>query len=82
MPEGRFAFIWANFRAFRWPFLSTTVPRICLTGFHFAQPFLFSRILDLLKERDTKMTRREGYGLIGATGLVYIGIAVSEKPPL
>jgi ATP-binding cassette subfamily C (CFTR/MRP) protein 1 len=52
-------------------------PRIALTGFRFCQPFLINSLLDYLQRAPENSSRNEGYGLIGATILIYTGIAVS-----
>lgn len=52
-------------------------PRLCQIAFTYAQPFMIMRIIDLLEQEDNERTRNEGYGLIGATVLIYLGIAVS-----
>ena len=60
------------------PLLLPIAPRIALAGFQFCQPFLISSILDNLQKPETESSRNNGYGLIGATLLVYTGIAVSS----
>jgi hypothetical protein len=47
-----------------------------MTGFTFAQPFLASSLISYLGSSDTT-SKNTGYGLIGASVLVYGGIAVS-----
>ncbi|KAJ3492630.1 hypothetical protein NLG97_g5262 [Lecanicillium saksenae] len=51
------------------------VPRLCLLGFTFSQPFFIERLLDTLSQ--PVVPRNESYGLIGAAFLIYIGIAIS-----
>lgn len=55
------------------------IPRLCLIGFNFAQPFLITAALNLVTEPVNPSTRNEGYGLIGATALIYLGIAVGAS---
>lgn len=55
------------------------ISRLCLTGFTFAQPFLASALIEYLEERELTSTNH-GYGLIGASVLVYVGIAVGAVP--
>ena len=43
----------------------------------FAQPFLIQRAIDFLRAPATRIRADIGYGFIGATALIYIGIAVS-----
>lgn len=55
--------------------LLPVLPRLCLTGFTFAQPFLITALIQYLS--DNTASKNNGYGLIGASFLVYGGIAVS-----
>ncbi|KAI0136261.1 putative ATP-binding cassette transporter [Xylariales sp. AK1849] len=77
-PERRFEFVWVICKTLWKPLLLTTLPRICRIGFTFAQPFLISRLLDLLIQPDDQMTHDQGYGLVGATALVYLGLAITN----
>lgn len=77
-PESRFEFVWVIIKVLRWQLLSVAVPRLCRIGFSFAQPFLIYRAVSLLLQPDGEMTKNEGYGLIGATALVYLGLAISN----
>jgi len=52
------------------------LPRLCLAGFRFAQPFLIQTIINFVGEPSTEDTGGIAGGLIGATALVYIGMAV------
>lgn len=54
-------------------------PRLCMIGFTYAQPFLISRAIDLMLEPRNTMSNNEGYGLIAATALIYLGIAVCTQ---
>jgi hypothetical protein len=45
--------------------------------FTFAQPFLITQVLEFLKTEDDEGSRQKGYYLVAATGLIYLGIAVS-----
>ena len=75
-PEGRFSFVLALWRTLRQPYGHVIFPRVCLIGFSFAQPFLITSVLDFLGHADDDMSRNQGYGLIAATGCIYLGIAV------
>ena len=59
------------------PILATMLPRMALTAFNFCQPFLVERAVLLSQEPVTALSRRIGYGMIGAYFIVYVGIAVS-----
>jgi ATP-binding cassette subfamily C (CFTR/MRP) protein 1 len=48
-----------------------------MIGFTFAQPFLITSAIQNLERIDTPDGRNFGYGLIGATFLIYFGLAVS-----
>ena len=74
--SGRYALVYACAVALRWPILASFFPRLCLIGFNYAQPFLISRAITFVGQNDG--TKNDGYGLIGATGLIYLGIAVSD----
>jgi ATP-binding cassette, subfamily C (CFTR/MRP), member 1 len=58
-----------------WSATQPVFPRLLLTGFTFAQPFLVSSILDYL-QNSTIRPKNDGYGLLGACVLIYVGIAV------
>ncbi|KAI0879864.1 P-loop containing nucleoside triphosphate hydrolase protein [Annulohypoxylon maeteangense] len=64
-------------RALAVPLLLPIGPRIAMTGFQFCQPFLINTLLEYLQKPSDDASRNVGYGLIGATILIYIGIAVS-----
>lgn len=60
----------------RWEIARIAFPRLCVVGFSIAQPFLVGRIVTVLQQTDL-LSLDIGYGLIGATVIVFIGIAVS-----
>uniref|UniRef100_A0A8H7N605 ABC transporter n=1 Tax=Bionectria ochroleuca TaxID=29856 RepID=A0A8H7N605_BIOOC len=72
------ALIETVFRCF-WKQISYIVfYRLCLIAFNFCQPLLIHRALSLLLEPEDSPNRKSvGYALIGATSLIYIGIAVT-----
>ncbi|PHH93023.1 hypothetical protein CDD83_2133 [Cordyceps sp. RAO-2017] len=76
-PERRFEFPLAAFRTLRRPILSAVIPRLFLIAFTFAQPFLISRVLDLLSEPDSVASRNTGYALILAAAFIYLGMTLS-----
>lgn len=75
-PERRLEFALAVARAVLFDFLATMPPRLCLIGFIFAQPFLFNTILSLLTDSTRTLTATDCYGLVAATAIVYVGLAV------
>jgi ATP-binding cassette subfamily C (CFTR/MRP) protein 1 len=71
----RHALIRASIHCLRGPLAATVFPPLCLIGFNYAQPFLIGTIITYVGKVDRN--ENYGYGLIAATGLVYLGIAVS-----
>lgn len=47
-----------------------------MIGFNFAQPFMITAVLVSIEEPVTQESWNRGYGLIGATFLIYLGLAV------
>ncbi|ETS74059.1 hypothetical protein PFICI_13925 [Pestalotiopsis fici W106-1] len=68
----------ATFRAFSSTCAITVLPRLCLSALRFAQPFLIQRIITFVGEPPTTNSSEIASGLIGATALVYIGMAVTR----
>ena len=54
--------------------LVPVMPRIALIALTLCQPLLLKRLLQFLTSEDEPV--RVGYGLIGAYGVIYLGIAV------
>ncbi|KUJ16558.1 multidrug resistance-associated protein [Mollisia scopiformis] len=67
----------STFTALKWQFLAPVFPRLCLIGFNYAQPFLINRTTRFVTEPLSLDNTNVGYGLIGATAIVYIGRAVA-----
>jgi ATP-binding cassette, subfamily C (CFTR/MRP), member 1 len=78
VPQARHAFLFAVLKTFRWQILAGVFPRLCMTAFNFTQPFLMNTLLNWLGQENTGVKRNDGYGLIGAYALVFLGIAVSQ----
>ena len=57
------------------PLLLPVAPRIALMGFKFCQPFLIETLLHYLSSEEN--AKSHGYGLIGATAIIFTGLAVS-----
>ncbi|KAK9420894.1 putative ABC transporter FUM19 [Seiridium unicorne] len=83
--SGKHVLIKAAFLAFKVAFLAPVVPRLCLAGFGFAQPFLINRVVSFVGDSDRGTDQRNAGdnagGLIGATCLAYLGLAVSWLIP-
>lgn len=74
VPEGPFTLPKTVLYCFRWAFLSVVIPRLCLIGFMYAQPFLITSTIIYVE--NAKENKNHAYGLIGATFFIYLGIAV------
>ncbi|CAG8903863.1 unnamed protein product [Penicillium egyptiacum] len=61
----------------KWTVAAAVAPRLCLIGFKFAQPFLINDLIGYVSENDSSELSGVKYGFIGATVLVYVGIAAS-----
>lgn len=59
----------------KWPLLGVVFPRLLQLAFIICQPLVLNRFLEFLEQQDESINH--GYGLIGAYGLVYLGIALS-----
>lgn len=57
--------------------LTIVVFRLCLTAFKFSQPLLIHKAVSLLEEPESQEKTNIGRTLIGATTLIYIGIALT-----
>lgn len=68
--------LWALASALKLHVLLPVLPRILLGAFAFSQPFIINSLLGYLEDEPTR-SRNDGYGFIGAAGIVYTGIAVS-----
>ncbi|KAF5487949.1 ABC transporter FUM19 [Colletotrichum fructicola] len=60
------------------PLLLPVAPRIVLLGLVFCQPFLLEAFLNFLEDPKTSQYANRGYGLIGATFIVYMGIPIAN----
>ncbi|KAL4884486.1 putative ABC transporter [Aspergillus karnatakaensis] len=52
------------------------LPRLCLIGVNYAQPFLVNRVVSFLGQSDTPTSKGVASGLIAAYAIVYMGIAI------
>ncbi|KAJ5497102.1 ABC transporter integral membrane type 1 [Penicillium fimorum] len=56
---------------------AAVIPRLCLIGFKFAQPFLINDLIGYVSKNGSNELSGVKYGFLGATVLVYVGIAIS-----
>ncbi|KYK58885.1 hypothetical protein DCS_00012 [Drechmeria coniospora] len=67
--------------AHRQSILQGVLPRLALSGFTFAQPFLITRIIHFATAPggpDGKLDVQVGNGLVVATAIIYVGLAVAN----
>ncbi|KAH8423784.1 uncharacterized protein LDX57_001542 [Aspergillus melleus] len=76
--DSKFALPLAFMRTFWKELLAVVFPRLCMIGFTCSQPFLIMTAIRYVDQPGGSQDRNHGYGLIGATLLIYIGIAVSN----
>ncbi|KAI0147838.1 ABC multidrug transporter [Xylariaceae sp. FL1272] len=67
----------ALFRSMLVPLLLPILPRIALIGFTLSQPFLIDGLVQHLSEPISQQSSNISHGLIGASVLIYSGIAIS-----
>ena len=77
LPPSKWLLPLASFSCFRSEIISVIPARLFLIGFNYAQPFLFARAIKLLAGPVDQRTENFGHGLIAATAIIYLGIAVS-----
>ena len=65
-------------RTMKVPLLLPVAPRLALIGFKFCQPVFLERLLEYLSQPEL-IDANIGYGLIGASVLIYGGIAISSS---
>ena len=66
------------FSHYKWAILKGAAPRLALSGFTFAQPFLITRIVTFATEPDMRSDNQFGNGLLAATALIYVGLAIAN----
>ncbi|KAJ6789938.1 hypothetical protein PWT90_07566 [Aphanocladium album] len=75
-PTSKHALTGALLRTLYPEFLRVVIPRLCFLGFTFAQPWLILCVIETVVNGEAGSD--VSGGLIGATALVYIGIAISR----
>ncbi|KAL7934474.1 P-loop containing nucleoside triphosphate hydrolase protein [Trichoderma chlorosporum] len=75
--KARHSLLKASFRTHLSTLPSAMIPRLCVTAFTFAQPFLVETTIKFVG--DENADPNHGKGLIGAWALVYLGIALSRS---
>ncbi|KAJ4130214.1 hypothetical protein NW768_007197 [Fusarium equiseti] len=73
--NGQFSLLKCTFLAYKWQFVAGILPRLLRSGFNFAQPFLIQSVILFVGRKE--MSVQMSSGLIGATLLIYLGLAIS-----
>ncbi|KAM5384691.1 hypothetical protein ACJA88_002538 [Fusarium oxysporum] len=73
--SGQPSLLKSTFLAYKWQFAAGIIPRLLHSGFNFAQPFLIQSVIVLVSKKE--MSVQISSGLIGATVLIYLGLAIS-----
>ena len=71
----KFGLVKVLVRTLKTPLLLPIPPRLAMLGFTFCQPLLMEKLLIYLSQ--PKLDANVGYGFIGASFLIYLGIAIS-----
>ena len=74
----KYSLLRATAKTFLWPLLAGVFPRLCQTGFTYAQPFLINALITHIDSPEKNGSSNVGYALIGAYILVFFGAAVSS----
>lgn len=70
LKSNRNTLTWCVLRAFKSSVAYSLVTRLTLIGLNYSQPFLISRLIDYVGEKNPN--KNDGYGLIGAFLLVFV----------
>ena len=76
--QGNRPLLWALSSFMKMPLIALMIPRLCLSAFKLSQPLLINRITSLLGGQDNERNVDAGRSLIGATVLIYSGLAISN----
>ncbi|OHE99829.1 hypothetical protein CORC01_04965 [Colletotrichum orchidophilum] len=76
--RSKWSLIRSVFWAYRTTFLAAVLPRILFAGFIFSQPFLVNQIVNFVGSPWTQDSKNVAGGLVGATALIYCGVAISR----
>lgn len=79
MSGRRFGLLLVLFRTFPLQWLKPVPARVALVGFKFCQPLFINALLRFLQAPDAAAAARNtGYGLIGASVFIYVGVGLSS----
>lgn len=61
--------------------MAGVIPRLLVIGFKYVQPFMIRRMVVWLDEAPRPNLHNEGYGLLAAFAIAFIGLAVRRCLP-
>jgi hypothetical protein len=76
--EGGFALMRVTLKSYKFQLLAGVLPRLLNSAFNFAQPFLIETVITTVGQPPEEHRGKTISGLIGATLLLYVGMAVSS----
>ncbi|KAH8653666.1 hypothetical protein BX600DRAFT_84245 [Xylariales sp. PMI_506] len=76
--SSRWGLVLALCSALKLELLAPAAARIVLIGFNFSQPFLITAAINYVANPTQDTSQNNGYGLIGASAIIYLGIALSN----
>jgi hypothetical protein len=76
LKDDKFGLVKVLARTLWGPLLQPILPRLALLGFTFCQPLFMEKLLNYLSQ--IELDANVGYGFIGASLLIYMGIALSK----
>ena len=71
-------FMWTWMKTFAGPLAAPIIPRLFVSAFTFAQPYLIQQAVALAASPEEQPFNNMGYGLIGAFFLTYGGLAIAS----
>ncbi|KAK6814078.1 hypothetical protein RU639_010488 [Aspergillus parasiticus] len=75
--RGKHRLVRATFAAYQFSCLSAILPRLALSAFTFAQPFLITATVNYINIPSSSESQKYGQAIVGAYVLVYAGYAIS-----
>lgn len=75
--EGGMALLRVTVKSYKAQLLAGVIPRLLLSAFTFAQPFLIESVINTVAQPPEEHRGKTISGLIGATVLLYVGMAVA-----
>jgi ATP-binding cassette, subfamily C (CFTR/MRP), member 1 len=75
--DSKYRLLFVICSCFSWELSSTLIPRAFMIGFTYSQTFLIATAIHYLETPSDLRDKNNAYGLVGAAGLIYVGLALS-----